>query len=337
MLVDRKQSTYVDPHAGRVKLETFWTEKYEPWLRSTKRPATISQYVRLYESYIGPRFGAQSLAILNAGVIADWLVEVERAAGSEDGGAPTALAAFRVLRAMLGRAVSYRFLVVNPAADVKAEDRPRAEEPDDGEDLKAFTAEELAEIIDAMPERYRGLIALLALGGPRISEAAALRVRNVDLLHGKVRIERALVEVEGRLEEGPPKSGKPRTIDISPAIAEVLKAHMGEPDAFVFSGPEGGPLRRSTFSARVWRPTLRRLGLEHRGIHSLRHTYASLALQAGVPLTVVQRQLGHKKLEITANIYSHLLRGAGEDAALKVGEAFERVQGSASSHRGAGG
>jgi integrase len=52
--------------------------------------------------------------------------------------------------------------------------------------------------------------------------------------------------------------------------------------------------------------------------HGLRHTSATLSLSAGVPAHVVQRRLGHKKIEITLNIYSHVLPSMQEDAASRL-------------------
>ena len=53
--------------------------------------------------------------------------------------------------------------------------------------------------------------------------------------------------------------------------------------------------------------------------HGLRHTCATLLLRAGVPVKVVQERLGHKKVEITMNIYQHVLPDMQEDAAAKLG------------------
>src|SRR5262245_2315597 len=60
---------------------------------------------------------------------------------------------------------------------------------------------------------------------------------------------------------------------------------------------------------RVWKPLLRRAGLRHRGLHQLRHSYASLLLGKGVAPKYIQGQLGHASLAVTLSVYSHLLPG----------------------------
>jgi integrase len=54
-------------------------------------------------------------------------------------------------------------------------------------------------------------------------------------------------------------------------------------------------------------------------IHGLRHTSATLLLSAGVPPTVVQQRLGHKRIEMTLGIYAHVLPGQQRDAATRLG------------------
>jgi Phage integrase family len=56
-----------------------------------------------------------------------------------------------------------------------------------------------------------------------------------------------------------------------------------------------------------WAPILRRAGLRYRKPHTLRHTYASLLIDMGQPLTYVQHQLGHHSAAFTLKVYGHLL------------------------------
>ncbi len=73
-------------------------------------------------------------------------------------------------------------------------------------------------------------------------------------------------------------------------------------------------MRRTDFRVRRWNSLLKILGLDHRGLHHLRHMYATLALGARVPVHVVSRVLGHSKPSITLDIYAHVLASQQAEA-----------------------
>ena len=104
----------------------------------------------------------------------------------------------------------------------------------------------LSESID---ERYRALVLVAAYGGLRIGELAGLRRRRVDILNGRVEVAEIVVEVAGQLTYGEPKTpaGR-RSVTLPRSVVSVLNDHLSrftppDPQAFVFSAPEGGPLR----------------------------------------------------------------------------------------------
>ena len=73
----------------------------------------------------------------------------------------------------------------------------------------------------------------------------------------------------------------------------------------------GGSIQDDTFRQRVWAPLLKRAELRYRKPHTLRHTYASILIEAGEPLTYIQQQLGHHSPAFTLKAYGHLLPRAG--------------------------
>jgi integrase len=85
--------------------------------------------------------------------------------------------------------------------------------------------------------------------------------------------------------------------------------------ALVFASQRGGPLHGSDLLRRHWHPLLKRLGLKTCGFHRLRHTYASILLQAGLDIATVSGILGHASPAITLGVYSHFLPGRERDAA----------------------
>jgi integrase len=96
-------------------------------------------------------------------------------------------------------------------------------------------------------------------------------------------------------------------------MCEELGFHLdgrgSEPDAFVFTAPDGGPLRHGNFMARHFRPAVTAAGLpESLRFHDLRHTCAALLINADPPAhpLAVMRRLGHSSITITLDRYGHL-------------------------------
>lgn len=86
----------------------------------------------------------------------------------------------------------------------------------------------------------------------------------------------------------------------------------------VFSNEDGGPLHPDSVTRR-FQTLMRRSGLPLlRGPHDLRHTWASLALAAGVHPKIVSDRVGHSTISITIDTYSHAIRSLDADAAATV-------------------
>jgi integrase len=102
-------------------------------------------------------------------------------------------------------------------------------------------------------------------------------------------------------------------------LAALLAERPGEdPDALVFTAPEGGPLR-SCWRRRFWKPAVRKAGLpEDLRIHDLRHTAAALLIRQGAHPKAIQAHLGHSSITVTMDLYGHLFPDAdGLDATFR--------------------
>ncbi len=90
--------------------------------------------------------------------------------------------------------------------------------------------------------------------------------------------------------------------------------------------PDGMVIHPDTLRSR-WQGLARDAGVPDIPLHAARHTYAELALGAGVRLDVVSRQLGHSSIATTGNIYTHDTTEATTDAAEQVGAILGRDHG----------
>jgi len=157
---------------------------------------------------------------------------------------------------------------------------PRALHPDD--------VKKLLSIIDHT--RDRALILLLLRTGIRIGEALSLTINDLDLKGRTV-----------HLYQGE-KNDKGRVVYLSNDAAFCLKRWLTlkDPEQFVFARKEETPLCYSAARS-LFKKYLIEAGLEHKGytVHSLRHTYASELLNAGMRLEVLQQLMGHQDIEMT--------------------------------------
>jgi integrase len=130
---------------------------------------------------------------------------------------------------------------------------------------------------------------------------------------------------------GSPKTAKgQRSVALDPGTVEALRSHRTrqlevrlqigdrwQDHDLVFCKVDGGPLHPERVS-REFDRRVQRWEPPKLTLHGLRHTWATLALQAHVHPRVVQERLGHATIGITLDTYSHVAQGMQEDAANEV-------------------
>lgn len=167
---------------------------------------------------------------------------------------------------------------------------------------------------------------VVAVGtGARLGELLALRWEDATLEDASLSIRRTLVDINGKLEIGEPKTTRSRRrIDLPAFVVDALRRHRARigahphPKAWIFADSKGGPLRKSNVARRSFQPLLKQAGLPRIRFHDLRHTAASLLLARGVHPKVVQERLGHATIAITLDTYSHVIPSMQKAAAAEL-------------------
>jgi integrase len=162
----------------------------------------------------------------------------------------------------------------------------------------------------------------------RWGEATALRVCDIDLARRRIDVHRAFSDVGGRVVLGTPKSHQSRTVPIPRFLGrEVVAATtLKAADDLVFTMPGGSALRLSNWRQVTFLPARARAGLSGRfRIHDLRHTAASLMIQAGYPPKMLQEIMGHASITTTLDLYGHLYPGDMDRYADRLGDAAEEA------------
>jgi integrase len=219
--------------------------------------------------------------------------------------------AYQLFAKAMAAAVDGGMLALTPCRGVPL---PKIER----EEMRYLNPAEIACLAEAIRPGYQALVFVGAYGGLRIGELAGLRRSRINLDAGTVDVAETVVEVEGRLLFGPPKTraGR-RRIRLPRRVVDELALHLrasARPTDPVFRSPAGGPLRVTGFRNRIWRPATLAAGLPGLRIHDLRHTAVALWIAAGASPKEVAVRAGHTSTSFVLDRYAHLFPES--DAAL---------------------
>lgn len=307
--------------------DTTWLEFCATWLeqiRSTIRPATADAYgqkTRMVSRYIGARRMST--------ITGPMLLSMYRRM-LDDGYAPQSVAhAHRLVHRVFKDAIRWRVVDTNPADSA---DPPRVERSH----MSTWTAEQVRMFLErTADDRLAALWRLAAATGMRRGELIGLRWPQINLDRRVLNVSETRVMVGGTPQEARPKTqaGR-RRVSIDAGTADALgqwqaaqskdREFFGDAWAegeWVWTWEDGRPLSPGWVSKRF-----RSLTVEHRlpriRFHDLRHTWATLALEAGVPAKVVADRLGHAGIAITLDTYTHHVDSLDRDAAERVAHLF---------------
>lgn len=332
--VSKGDGSYVDPTLGLTKF-SVWADQWMEATAPTLKRHTVSGYKSLLRAHLVKRFGDMPLSRIKPVDVRGFIGEK-----SKTGSASRVRSMYFLLSSIMKAAAESGYIGKSPCVGVKL---PKART---SKEMKFLDADQVRAIAEAVPDRDKALVYVLAYGGLRWGEAAALRVRRVNFLKARVEVVESLSDVDGSLEFGPTKTDQKRSVALPKSVVEMLARHVErhvdkdkdghvKPDALLFTSPEGEPLRLPNWRRRVWAPALRAVGLpvtdsktgvEGVRVHDLRHTCTSLLIARGAHLKAVQAHLGHNSISVTYDRYGHLF----PDEQQRVADALEETFTSAS-------
>lgn len=279
-----------------------------------REATTANRYIRTWNIHIEPYLGSVPVKQIRGPLIEDWLIQMET-----DGVKPDARRrALSLLRSILARAVEWEYLSTNPAQYVPLPPKPskRAVRP-----LTPKSVEQIVNQLERPSDRV--LVRVMAYAGVRPSEALALtsdHVRKTTLL-----VEQAVSD--GKIKDT--KTQRIRSVDLLPPLAQVLKDWVKQSGTkgLIFPNSRGAPWSEDDYrnwTRRIFNPARDAAGLEGTP-YTLRHSFASLLIHAGYPVTYVASQLGHAPsmtLDTYAHVFADLERGKQIDPSAVVSKAM---------------
>jgi integrase len=317
--LDRR--SYVAP--DKTTVADYLRGQWLPVVQTRLRPGTWVEYRSKAETHLIPAIGQVPLQQLTTAML-NALYKELLARGI---GPRTVQYVHATIRKALNDAVRWGLLVRNPAYHAAAPTPRRTE-------LRTWTADELRHFLACVrDDRLYAAWWLAALTGMRRGEVLGLRWVDLDLDGGWLSVRHTLIVVDNHIQVSKPKTARGRRrIALDPETITALRTHHTAQAAerlaagpawpnnnLVFTRQDGAPLHPE-YVRRLFDRRVHRAGLPRIRFHDLRHTHATLALQAGVHPKVVSERLGHATVAMTLDVYSHAIPALQQDAATTIAD-----------------
>jgi integrase len=334
----KRRNQGVSVTTEKLSLGEYLTGRWLPIQESQLRKSTFDSYRRNIDLHVLPALAKMPLEKLTASdldaLYASLLVRGRKAVTrTGEGLAPKTVRSIHlVLHKALADAERKGLVIRNVAA---LADPPKVGARKQIE-IKAWTADQLDVFLEAIePHRLAPAFHLGAYTGMRRGELLGLRWKDIDLDANRLSVRQALVSVAYEMHISDVKTGSGRrTIDIEEETVEVLRSwrkereqEVGGPiaeDALVFTKADGAWVHPDIFS-QIFDRVVARIAVPEITLHDLRHTHATLLLQAGVPVKVVCERLGHSNPAFTMSVYQHVLPGMQAEAAVAFAEVLRNA------------
>ena len=280
-----------------------WIENY---IRPSVKMRTYERYKLIVEQHIKDKIGSMELNELSPLVLQRFITELLQSGNKKTGkglSANSVNAVISVIQSSL-RTAHLLGLTTEYAADKLK--RPKIQE----KPVECFTIAEQKQIEQAVmnwkKDKLYGIL-LCLYSGLRIGELIALQWSDIDLTKGILTVSKSCHDSkDGLIIDAPKTISSRRMIPLPKQLLPILKnIKKKSDDPFVVSA-KGKPVSVRSYQ-RSFELLLKRLNIPHKGFHSLRHTFATRALECGMDVKTLSEILGHKNPTVTLNRYAHSL------------------------------
>lgn len=319
VLSEVAEGSYVKPN--KVHFSEFLIDWYHNSYKRSVAETTAETRLFYIEKHIIPSFGTMQLQTITTKMLDDFYNEKISSGLS----GKTVREFHNILRRAFTQAVKWSLIKFNPVLDATPPVVTQKEvQPWSKEQTKKFL--ELLETKDREP-----IFELIIFTGLRKGEALGLKWEDIDLQRGKIRVVRSLARTKEKglfLKDVKTQNSK-RQVSITPYITQKLIEHrekqrnkIGEQInnlGMVFCTVEGS-FKDPRNLLREFNQLIKEAGLPKTTIHDLRHLHATQLMINGVNPKVVQERLGHARVAITLDLYSHV----NEDLQVEAAMGFEQ-------------
>lgn len=306
--------------------------KYKDWLKEwldnyiepTAKTRTFSRYSEIVKQHLIPKLGNYELDDITPSVLQHYITELLQTGNLKTGkglSANSVGSIINVVQNSLRTAFNLGYIKEFTADRIK---RPKAQE----KAVNCFTAYEQKQIEQAVLNSKKGKmfgILLCLYTGLRVGELLALKWDDIDLQKGILTVSKSCHDGKDkfghyvRFEDTPKTSSSRRIIPLPRQLLPLIREAKKKSESEFIVSKNNKPLSVRSYQ-RSFDLLQRKLKIPHRGFHSLRHTFATRALECGMDVKTLSDILGHKSPTVTLNRYVHSLMEHKRDMMNRLGK-----------------
>ena len=293
-----------------------WLENY---VRPSVKVRTYERYKLIVEQHIKDRLGDMELDDLSPLVLQAFITELLQNGNKRTGMGLSANSVNAVISVIQSSLKTAHLLGL--AKDYTADKlkRPKLSE----KPVECFTLTEQKQLENAVlaskKDKLYGIL-LCLYSGLRIGELIALQWSDIDLAKGILAVSKSCHDSrDGLVIDEPKTASSRRVIPLPIQLLPILKSIKKKSDSPFVVSANGKPVSVRSYQ-RSFELLLKRLHIPHKGFHSLRHTFATRALECGMDVKTLSELLGHKNPTVTLNRYAHSLMEHKQDMMNKLGK-----------------
>ena len=293
-----------------------WLENY---IRPSVKVRTYERYKLIVEQHIKDKIGGIELNDLSPLILQPLITELLQSGNKKTGKGLSANSVNSVISVIQGSLKTAHLLGLTKEYTADKLKRPKLTE----KPVECFSLAEQKQIEHAIrsgkKDKLYGII-LCLYSGLRIGELMALQWSDIDFVKGVLTVSKSCHDGKDGLIIDEPKTVTSRRVIPLPKqllpILKLWKKRSGSP--FVVSS-NGRPVPVRSYQ-RSFELLLKKLKITHKGFHSLRHTFATRALECGMDVKTLSEILGHKNPTVTLNRYAHSLMEHKQDMMNRLGK-----------------
>lgn len=306
--------------------------KYKNWLKDwldnyikpSSKTKTYFRYVEIVQLHINPNLGEYEIDELSAITIQKFITELLHSGNRKTGKGLSPNSVNSIITVVQGSLeTAYNLGLSREYVGDKIK-RPKIVE----KQVSCFTPAEQKKmeqfVLESAKSKLIGVL-LCLYSGLRIGELLALEWEDIDFTKGECVVSKTCYDSKGkdghfcRITDKPKTINSRRIIPLPKQLLPILREYKKKSTSKYVVGVENKIISIRSYQ-KTFASLLKKLGIEHRGFHSLRHTFATRALECGMDVKTLSEILGHKSPTITLNRYVHSLMEHKKDMMNKLGK-----------------